>query len=67
MVIVNHVVLIETEMGSGVLIDIREDMPSKLLADHKLPNDIEGIFVELNLRKKKWLIFGSYHLPSQSE
>ena len=47
--------------GGGVLIYIREDIPSKLLADHKLPHDIEGIFVELNLRKKKWLLFGSYH------
>ena len=25
------------------------------------------IFVELNLRKNKWLLFGSYHLPSQSD
>ena len=53
--------------GGGVLIYIREDIPSKLLADHKLPHDIEEIFVQLNLRKKKWLIFGSYNLPSQSD
>ena len=53
--------------GGGVLIYIREDIPSKLLADHKLTQDIEGIFVELNLRKKKWLLFGSYHPPSQSD
>ena len=44
--------------GGGVLIYIREDIPSKLLADHKLPHDIEG---------KKWLLFGSYHPPSQSD
>ena len=53
--------------GGGVLIYIREDIPSKLLADHKLTHDIDGIFVELNLRKKKWLLFGSYHPPSQSD
>ena len=52
--------------GCGVLIYIREDIPSKQLTDHKLPHDIEGIFVELNLRKRKWLLFGSYHPPSQS-
>ena len=52
--------------GGGVLIYIREDIPSKLLAD-KLRHDIEGIFVELNLRKKKWLLFGWYHPPSQSD
>ena len=53
--------------GGGVLIYVREDIPSKPLTDHKLPHDIEGIFVELNLRKNKWLLFGSYHPPSQSD
>ena len=67
MVIVNRIVLTETEMGGGVLIYIWEDTPSKLLEDHNLPHDIEGNFVELNLRKKKWLLFGLYHPPSQSD
>ena len=53
--------------GGGVLIYVREDIPSKPLTDHKLPRDIGGIFVELNLRKNKWLLFGSYHPPSQSD
>ena len=35
--------------------------------DYKLPHDIEGIFVELNFRKNKWLLFWSYHLPNQSD
>ena len=53
--------------GSGVLIYVREDIASKILTEHKkLPPDIEGIFVELNLRKYKWF-FGSYHPPSQSD
>ena len=38
----------------GVLLYIREDIPSKLLADHKLPHDIEGVKSE----KKKWSLFG---------
>ena len=42
---------------SEILIYIGEDIPSQLLADHKLPHDTEGIFVELNLRKKKWFLF----------
>ena len=50
----------------GLLNYIPANILSKLLADHKLPDDAEGIFVELNLRKKKWLPFGSYHAPSQS-
>ena len=53
--------------GGDVLIYVREDIPSKPLTDHKLPHYIEGIFVELNLRKNKWLFFGSYHPPSQSD
>ena len=30
-------------------------------------NDIEGLFVEINFRKSKWFIFGTYHPPSQSD
>ena len=30
--------------GGGVLIYVREDIPSKPLTHHKLPHDIEGIF-----------------------
>ena len=28
---------------------------------------MEGIFVEMNFQKCKWLLFGSYHPPSQSQ
>ena len=53
--------------GGGILIYVREDIPSKKLSKHTFPNDIEGIFVEINLRKTKILLFGSYHPPSQSD
>ena len=46
----------ETKWG-GVLIYTREDIPSKLLGHQKFPLDIEGIFVELNLRKKEVITF----------
>ena len=39
--------------GGGVLIYIPEDIPCKQLTKHKLPNDVEGIFIEINLRKVK--------------
>ena len=39
--------------GGGVLIYVREDIPCKQLTKHILPDDIEGIFVEVNLRKTK--------------
>ena len=40
---------------------IREDIPSKSLTEIKLDNEIENIFIEINLRSKKWLISGSYN------
>ena len=46
--------------GGGLLIYIREDIPCKVLKNH-LPNNVEGLFVELNLRNKKWLLFGGYN------
>ena len=39
--------------GGGILLFIREDIPSKLLLTN---NNIEGFFVEINLHdNKKWL------------
>ena len=49
------------------MIYIREDIPSKQLSKHNFTKDIEGIFVEINLRKTKWLLFGSYHPPNNSD
>ena len=34
---------------------------------HKFLHDIEALFIEINFRKSKWLLFGLYHSPSQSE
>ena len=38
---------------------VTEDIRSKLLIAENGP--IEGLYIEINLRKKKWLIFGSYN------
>ena len=48
------------------MIYVRDVIPSKLLTKHFFPNDIEGLFVELNFRKCKWLLLGAYHPLSQS-
>ena len=53
-------------LGGGVIVYVRDDIPNKQLIKHKLPEDIEGVFVEVNLRKTKWLIFGAYRPPCQS-
>ena len=47
--------------GGGILIYINNNIPCKQLRNHDLPTDIEGMFIEINLRKKKWLIFGGYN------
>ena len=51
--------------GGGILIYVRDNIPSKLLNEFQPPNDIEGLFIELNFRNNKWLLFGSYHPPNQ--
>ena len=55
------------QYGGGILIYIREDIPSKLLDGYKFPDDIEGLFLEINLKNTKWGLFGSYHPPSQED
>ena len=37
--------------GGGILIYIREDIPSKIVTKHYFPKDIEALFFELNFRK----------------
>ena len=44
--------------GGGILLYIREDIPSKLILTKMT---IEGFFVEINLRKKRWLLCCSYN------
>ena len=43
----------------GILLYIREDIPSNILSFDTLP--IEGFYVEINLHKKKWLLPCSYN------
>ena len=49
------------EHGGGLMLFIREDIPSKLLPNVNPSGNIENIFVEINLRSKIWLISGSYN------
>ena len=47
--------------GGGIMLYVREDIPSKLLSNNDIDSEIENIFVEINLRSKKWLICGTYN------
>ena len=51
--------------GGVVIVYVWDNTPNKQLTKHKLPADVEGVLIEVNLRKTKWLIFGQYHPPSQ--
>ena len=40
--------------GGGVMIYVREDIPSDILSKHKMDPKMEAIFIEVNLRKLKY-------------
>ena len=42
-----------------IILYVREDIPSKLFSIENQP--IEGFYIEINLRKKKWLLCGTYN------
>ena len=47
---------------------VMEDyIPSKILEKHKLLKHVEDMFIELNFRKFKWLLFGTCHSLSQND
>ena len=50
-----------TKDGGGILVYIREDIPSKLLNISYIASDIEWLGIEVNLRKVKWLVICSYN------
>ena len=49
--------------GGGITLFVREDIPAKLIASETLP--VEGLYVEVKLRKQTWLISCSYN-PNKS-
>ena len=46
--------------GGGVLIYVNEGIPCRELKKKSGIESLEGIFLEINLRKMKWLLFGGY-------
>ena len=47
--------------SGGLICFISDDLPYKELKSHNLPKNVEGIFIELTLRKNKWLLLGGYN------
>ena len=48
------------------MIFVRDDIPSKEIKVNFLLSDIGCLFIELNIRKVKWLAVGCYHPSSQN-
>ena len=46
---------------------VRDDIPSKELNTFNIGGDAEGIFIELNFRKSKWLLLAAYKPPDISK
>ena len=53
--------------GGGLLVYVRSDIPSHRLHSFKFSDGIECISFEINLRKKKWVLFSVYRPPTQSQ
>ena len=53
--------------GGEIMIFIHDDIPSRVLTKHVFPDDSEGLLIEPNFKKTKWLLFGTYHPPTQSD
>ena len=49
--------------GGGLLLYLREDIPSKIIFVFKLP--IEGFLIEVNVCRKKWLL-GCFYNPHKT-
>ena len=46
--------------GGGLLLYVHEGIPCKILSEYTPENSIENVFVEINLRSRKWLLSCSY-------
>ena len=51
-----------TDKGGGLLLFVREHL---LVRELKIefPTNIEVIIIEINLKKRKWVLIGSYNPP----
>ena len=51
--------------GEGILVYFRNDITAKLSKLETLPSDIEAIFIERNIKSKKWPLCCTYN-PNKS-
>ena len=49
------------QTGGGLLLYVREGIPCKILKEYSPKKRIENIFIEINLRSRKWFLSCSYN------
>ena len=49
------------KFGGGLMIYVKNDIPSKRLNSHNVLDDTECLFIEINLKKIRWLICYAYN------
>ena len=47
--------------GGGIILYVRQDLPCKELNAHNISDKMETIFIEVTLRKTKWILMGGYN------
>ena len=52
-------------MSGGLLVNVKSNIPSKMLKVPDCPSDIQVMPVEINLKKLNWLVIAIYTPPSQ--
>ena len=53
--------------GGGLMLFVNENIQSKKLTAHILPNNVEILCTEINLKKQKWVIIGIYNPPNMND
>ena len=46
---------------------VNENIPSRKLNEHTIPDDVEIMCVEINLKQQKWALMGIYRPPNKEE
>ena len=54
-------------LGGSLCLYVKDSIASKQLNSHKENIYVEAIYSEINTRKTKWLIIGTYKRPSQND
>ena len=57
----------KTNTGEGLLPNVNENLPGRIINSYKFKENSEIILFELSVSNKKWLLLGNYRHPSQKD